>query len=484
MKQKSLAKNASLYTIKILASMIFPLITFRYISRVLLPQGIGRYNFSSSLVSYFFLIANLGISTYAIREGSKVRDSKKQFETFAKEMFTINLISTGISIMLLIVVVSIIPILAPYRCVILLLAIAIPMTTLGTEWVFNIYEDFVYITIRSVIFQLISLVLMFSFVRTESDVWKYALVSVFATTGSNLLNVRYSRKYIKLGFLLGGNTRRHLGPIMVLFASTIASQIYINADVTMLGMMKGDYATGIYSASSKIYNVVRMLLTAIITVLLPRISYVHKIEGSDHYSDLLDKTFHLFLCIVMPAAIGLLLISKSTILLLSGIKFVDARVSLEILCITMIFSTLGSFISNTVLIVKGKEKKILMATGIGATLNIVLNLFFIPAFSYNGAAFTTLISEIIVFLIQYHYAKQYSKIHNIMKEFIKIICGLMGMIVVRYVISLMPVGSVADLLLSVICCAIIYVIIMIVVRQETFLEYWRKMTAKIATGRK
>ena len=71
MRKKSLGVNAFLNSLRSLLNIIFPLITFPYISRVLNVVGIGKYNFSNSIVSYFQLIGTLGISTYPIREGTK-----------------------------------------------------------------------------------------------------------------------------------------------------------------------------------------------------------------------------------------------------------------------------------------------------------------------------------------------------------------------------------------------------------------------------
>ena len=101
-KRKSLKINALLNTIQTIISMLFPLITFPYASRVLGVDNIGRYNFGNSIVSYFVLLAGLGISTYGVREGAKYRDKKKEFEEFVQNIFSINLYSTLLAYFLLI----------------------------------------------------------------------------------------------------------------------------------------------------------------------------------------------------------------------------------------------------------------------------------------------------------------------------------------------------------------------------------------------
>ena len=175
MKNNSIIKNTFVYTIRILSSMLFPIITFPYISRVLSPDGVGKYNFSTSVISYFSLLAGLGISTYAIREGAKVRDNRQKLEKIAQELFTINIISAITSYVLFLVVSNIIPKFREDRSLLLILSLTLPLSMFGTEWFFSLYEDYFYITIRSVSFQFVSLILMLLFVKNQGDIGKAGL---------------------------------------------------------------------------------------------------------------------------------------------------------------------------------------------------------------------------------------------------------------------------------------------------------------------
>ena len=96
MKFKSMKFNLIINVCNVVLYKIFPLITFPYITRILLEEGVGKYNFTISCISYFQLIAALGIVTYAIREGSKIRDNKQKFEVFARQIFEINLMTMRI----------------------------------------------------------------------------------------------------------------------------------------------------------------------------------------------------------------------------------------------------------------------------------------------------------------------------------------------------------------------------------------------------
>ena len=463
--KKSLTLNTILYTLKSIFSIVYPLITFPYISRVLSAEGVGQYSFSNSVVSYFLLIAALGTSTYAIREGAKIRDDREKFQKFAQEIFSINIISMLVSLTLLFLVVQI-PKLKSYENIILILAIAIPLTTIGTEWIFNIYEDFAYITIRSMAFQCLSLVGLLIFVKDANDVWKYAVTTVTATAGSNVLNYKKAKKYFKHKIIINKKLIKHIKPVFILFAAAVASQIYINADITMLGLMQGDYATGMYSAASKIYNILRTVLTAAIAIIMPRIAYL-KDNNKEGYSSMLSGIFNLYVFLVIPCCIGVLLIADEVLLLLCGVEFLDAGLSLKILAIALIFSTLGSFIANVILVVHSEEKTILAATCIGATLNIIGNIFLIKEFSYVGAALTTLMSELIVFIIQSVRAQKYEKISGAFVNLIKVLLGVLLMSVIHVLIPKWNGSALIEMSITVISSVIIYIISMLCLKQES-----------------
>ena len=174
MSEKSLKVNSILNVIKTISSILFPLITFPYISRVLQPAYVGKVNFGASFVSYFSLIASLGITTYAIRECSAVRGDKNKLGEIASQIFSINVYTTIIAYVMLGLSLIFFRELDSYRTLIIVQSTAILFTTWGTDWLNSAMEDFAYITIRTIAFQFLSLVLMFLLVKTPEDYIKYA----------------------------------------------------------------------------------------------------------------------------------------------------------------------------------------------------------------------------------------------------------------------------------------------------------------------
>ena len=78
-------------------NIIFPIISFPYASRILLPSGIGKVNFANSIIEYFVMFAALGVVSYATREVAKIRDDNHKLNAFSREILLINFISTAIS---------------------------------------------------------------------------------------------------------------------------------------------------------------------------------------------------------------------------------------------------------------------------------------------------------------------------------------------------------------------------------------------------
>ncbi|WP_436633922.1 oligosaccharide flippase family protein, partial [Lactobacillus acidophilus] len=155
-------------------------------------------NFSSTYVSYFILIAELGVGTYAVREGAKYRNRPKILNRFVDEVFTINVLATIMSYLLLFSSLIIFANLRTYFSCILVFSIQIIFTTIGTEWIYNIFEDYAYITFRSIAFQILSVILLFVCVRQKSDFLIYAAITVLSTVGSNIINFFYARKFCKV----------------------------------------------------------------------------------------------------------------------------------------------------------------------------------------------------------------------------------------------------------------------------------------------
>ena len=404
MKQKSLTLNAFLSSIKTLATILFPLITYPYITRVLSVENIGKVNLSQSIVSYFSLLSGLGISAFASRNGAQIRENKFQLSKFSNQVFTINVISTIISCCFLIGL-TFLPIkIAAYRGIILLQGITVAMSPLAVDWLYTIEEDFGYITLRSIAVQLLSLILMFTFVKSEKDVYLYVALTSMSTSLGNLFNFIHSRKYVKLKLISDTHWNEYKNSILLFFINSVATVIYMNSDTTILGILKNDYSVGLYSVAVKIYTIVKQVFNAVILTAIPRLAYLRNndVRGFERLTKTMISMATVF---TIPAAVGIIILRKEIIALISGNSYLEAAPTLLILAVAIFFGVLANILANGVLICMGREKYVVKATIVSAIENAALNFIFIPAFSQNGAAFTTLLAEMTVFGMSLYYGR-------------------------------------------------------------------------------
>lgn len=470
MKQKSITLNAFLNGLRSILNILFPLITFPYVSRILTVNGIGIYNFSNSIVSYFLLIAALGISTYAVREGAKLRDNKQKIQQFASEVFTINICSTIVAYLLLFICLFLFSKLHSYVLCILVFSLQIFFTTIGTEWIYQIYEDYTYITVRSVIFQIISTFLLFIFVRSSNDYLNYAAITVFSAVGSNILNFIHARQYCKIHVVFHFNWKIHLIPILIIFGANIANMIYVNSDITLLGLMRNSYVVGIYSVSSKVYQLVKTLIASLLIVTVPRLAMLFGKKKTREYKSILSKLTNTLLIMVLPASVGLFMLSKEVVLIISGAKYLRATNSLQILCFAYIFSILAWILTDCVLIPAKREKYVLISMSSSAIINIVLNIILIPFWDENAAAFSTVLAELCMFVVNYHYAKDLVRGVFLSKAFFKnfttSLIGCVGIILICWLCDISWNSMILKTIFSVVLSIIIYTIILLLLHND------------------
>ena len=394
--QKSIRRNSIIYMVRSFMNIMFPLITFKYASNVIKATGIGAANFSSAVISYVGLISSLGISSYAVSEGSKIRKKRNELGGFVGELFTINLFSMLFSYFVLAILLLTVRQFKPYCLLIIIYSSTIFFNALGLEWFFNIEEKFVYITIRSIIIQVLSLVLLLFFVKSENDTPWYVMLTAVSSAGSCLLNFFYAKKsmYFKLAPLC--TCKKHIKPILVIWASNVASLIYINADTIIIGLINGDKSVGYYSVAVKIIKAICIPIASIGVVAGPQLSEALANNKKEKINKLFKQVIDFISFFVFPCIVGLTVWGKESILLISGKEFLSALTVERILLVDIILSPLNGFIINQIMIPIRQEKKAMYVMIIAAVSNIILDLILLPQIGIVGAAIATVISEMLV----------------------------------------------------------------------------------------
>lgn len=241
MKEKhSVAFNFVMNFILTTSSLVVPLITFPYVSRVLLPVGNGKVASATAIVSYLSMICMLGIPTYGIRVCAQVRDDKEKLSRTVQEILIINVVMMAAVYLAFGASLYLIPQFAEDRTLLVIMSSAILLNVIGVNWLYSALEEYAYITVVSLAFKVASVVLMFLFVRSQEDYLIYGGITILSNVGSYVLNFFRLGRYITLRPMGNYNLRRHLKPIGVFCAMTVATSIYTNLDVVMLKFISGD----------------------------------------------------------------------------------------------------------------------------------------------------------------------------------------------------------------------------------------------------
>lgn len=470
MKEKSMTINAVLNTSRTALSILFPLITYPYAARVLGVVNIGAVHYTASIISYFILLAELGITTYAMREGSRYRDEPIKLEVFAGEVFSIGLLASIVSSLLLVFCIFLVPGLKSYTALLLVQSISVLGNCLAINWIYTIKEDYGFIALRALIVHILALVLLFVFVKTQDDYVIYAATTVIANTGANIFNFIYARRYCHIHLNHFKSFKKHLKSIFIIFGSNVTATIYGNSDKTLLGAIAGDYSVGLYGTSVNVYTALKSCISAIALSTLPRLSFYKSNKMEDDYQNMANSIFCSMLIILLPVVMGVVCVSDDIILLIAGRNYLSASLSLKILSFGLFFSLIAIFYTSVVLLPNHQELTVMKGSAISATLNIVLNLFILSTYKQNGAAFTTLLSEMFMCVYEAYKSHALIKLNIDKRLIVSSVCGCISFIPLTILINSLKLQFIIELMLSLIICASVYILFLKVFGKKSLSE--------------
>ncbi|WP_366184861.1 flippase [Flavobacterium ovatum] len=422
--------------VRTVSTMIFPLITFPYTSRVLGPEGIGKVSFAASFVGYFILLASIGIPMYGIREIARVRNDKKKLIELTQELFVMQFITSVIVSLIFIAVVFLNGKLSDEKTLFFIVSLSIILTSLGMEWFYQGLEQYSYITTRSIIFSTISTIAIFIFIHNKEDYIISAAITVFASLGSSVLNFYNARKTLFAKRTETWDFKRHIKPLGMVYLMNFIISIYIQLDMVMLGFMSTAKNVGYYAAGLKLNRTLLALVTSLGVVLLPRLSYFIANDMNDEFNRMLKKSFEVIWIFCLPIVGGMMLLSDEIIMLFAGKQYLPASICVIITSPIILFIGLTNIFGIQILYPMGKDKEVVFAVAVGAILSLILNLSLIPHFTYVGAAIATLCSELVVLIVMFFLiAKEYRMLMPF-KTILKYLFATLVLMLVIFVIKM------------------------------------------------
>lgn len=480
-KQKSLKLNFIMNAILTMSSFVFPLITFPYVSRVLLPTGTGKVAFATSVISYFNLFAQLGIPVYGVRACAKVRDDREKLTRTAHELLIINLVMSGVAYVVLVLALKFIPRLKEERTLYVIISFTIMLTAIGMEWLYKALEQYTYITIRSIIFKVIALITMFLLIHDPNDYVFYGGITILAASASNIFNFINIHKYISMKPMGKYHFKQHFNAIAIFFAMSCATTIYTHLDTVMLGFIKTDTDVGYYNAAVRIKAILVSIVTSLGTVLLPRVSYYIEHGLLEEFRRISKKVLTFVFLFASPLMIYFILFAKEGIFFLSGNAYTGAIIPMQIIMPTLLFIGITNILGIQILVPLGREKIVLYSEIAGAVTDLFLNMLLIPKFASAGAAFGTVAAEAVVFIVQYIALKRDMGIMFKQIHYFRISGALLLASIVSLWTKLLNVSNFFLLGISAICFFGIYIIVLILMQEPLVLEIEQQLLGKIAS---
>lgn len=478
-KKKSIAKNFIMNAMLSMSAFIFPLITFPYVSRVLLPTGTGKVALATSFIAYFNMVAQLGIPTYGVRACAKVRDDRKQLTKTAHELLIINLIMSVLSYVALAACIIMIPKLREEKALYIVVSLTIILTAIGMEWLYKALEQYTYITLRSILFKFIAVLAMFVLIHSKKDYVIYGGISIFAASASNVMNLINAHKYIDIKPLGKYEIKKHFKPVLVFFAMACATTVYTNLDSVMLGFMKSDDVVGYYNAAVKIKSILVSVVTSLGAVLLPRCSYYIERNMKEDFLNVSKKAMNFVLLIAVPMVIYFIIYASEGIFLLSGKEYAGSIVPMQIIMPTLLFIGMTNLLGIQMLVPMGKENLVLYSVIVGSIVDVILNIIFIPQYGTAGAAFGTLVAEIAVWITQLIFMKDMLSHLYSVKSFIKILLAATVSAALSYGFKLLDLNVFVALALSATVYFSSYLLIMILLKETLVTELINAVIKKI-----
>lgn len=378
--------------------LILPLITVPYVSRVLGAEGVGIYSYTYSIAYYFMIISMLGLNNYGNRTIAKVRDDK---EKLSKDFFSIYIFQIIMSIfMVVIYFIYVLLFSKDYKTIAFIQIMYVLSSMFDINWFFFGIEKFKLTITRNTLIKTISLFLIFSFVKTYSDLWKYTAILAGGTLLSNVVLFSFLHKYIKFVRVSKNDIFKHFKPNLIMFLPVIAVSIYKIMDKIMLGILSTVTEVGYYENAEKITQVPLTLITALGTVMLPRVSNMLSNNKEEEVKKIIGKTMPFILFLAFPMVFGICAVSKDFSLIFFGNEFEKCGLLIQLLSITIIFLSWGNVIRTQYLIPKEKDKEYVISAFLGAIVNFIMNCIFIPKYASIGACIGTIAAEFIVMFYQ------------------------------------------------------------------------------------
>lgn len=474
--KKSLVKNYIYNLLYQILIIILPIITTPYLSRVLGAKNLGIYSFTLSIATYFVLFGSLGVALYGQREIAYVRDDKEKLGTTFYEILCFRFVTMAFSIFTFYLFFCLG---GEYQLYYKILLLELLANCFDISWFFQGIEDFKKTTGRNTIVKLISLICIFTLVRSRNDLWIYFAIYTLSNLLGNISLWFYLPKFIDKVNFKKLNLKKHIKPIVALFIPQIAVNIYTVLDKTMIGLILKDMvAEGNYEQSQKIVKMALTVVTSLGTVVAPRIANSMSNNNTDEINHYLKNSFKFVWFMGIPIMLGIMGIANTLVPWFLGKEFNDS-IKLIMLGSPLIMAIgLNNVSGMQYLIPVKKQNLFTKSVVIGALFNFTFNSIMIPIIGANGAIISSVCAEFLILFIQLIDIRKKIDVQMVYKGNLKYLVYGLIMFVVIYVMGLKMKPTIVTTFIQIIVGVTLYGIILIITKDEYASKIFNKVLKK------
>lgn len=377
-------------------TILIPLVTTPYLSRILGPTRIGEYSYAYSIASYFVMFIMLGLNNYGNRTIAAVKDDRERLSKNFYSIFTMQ-----ISIASIIVVVYLLyAILLSPNVMTWIMGIYVISAVLDINWFFFGMELFKLTVTRNTIVKLLTTVSVFMIVKKESDIHIYAIIMVLGILLSQVLVWPFVSKYVDKTKIDMSDVLQHVKPNIILFVPVIAISLYKVMDKIMLGFLSNMTEVGLYESSEKVITIPMSLVSALGTVMLPKMSHLVANKNKEESKKYIKSSLILAMFLSTSLCFGIMGIAKSFVPIFYGNGYQKCIILFQILLPSCLFLAFANVVRTQYLLPNNLDMVFIKSSFLGAIVNIIINFILIPQWQSVGAAIGTLFAEASVCVYQ------------------------------------------------------------------------------------
>ena len=451
----STRKNALYNVAYRVFSVLLPLVTAPYLSRTVGPEGVGLYSYAWSISYVFVLVGMLGLENYGVRAIARARDDQDTLNRTFSEIWLMQLCVAGLTLLAWLGYVAFVA--DREKTIALHLTMMSVSCLVNLDWCLMGLDQFRPIALKNTAVKLLAAGAVFLFVRGPEDLWVYAFVWSLATLLGCLSCWTTLRGRVRRVPVSFRGAMKHLAPCAVLFISVLAVNVFRTMDKVMVGALSSMEQNGLYENAEKIIYCLSGFISAIGTVMLPKVSGMLRRGETERVRRHIDLSMQLILCMVCALAFGVAAVARSFAPLFFGEEFAASGGLMIPLAFTLIAIGFANVIRTQWILPSGQDSIFVKSVATGAVLNLAANALLIPSLGAGGAVAGTLLAEFAVPVVQWLILRRTLSYGRYLRHLVTYsLLGLVMLLSVRLIGRLLPFGGWAALALQVAAGAAVY----------------------------